>query len=58
VGQLREFPDSGRIVPELQRDEIRELIRAPFRIVYRRGPEIVEILTVFHTAREFPGSLR
>jgi plasmid stabilization system protein ParE len=31
VGQLHEFPDSGRVVPELQRDEIRELIRAPFR---------------------------
>jgi plasmid stabilization system protein ParE len=58
VGQLREFPDSGRVVPELQRDEIRELIRAPFRIVYRRAPELVEILTVFHAAREFPASLR
>ena len=57
VDQLRRFPDSGRVVPELQRPDIRELIRPPFRIVYRRAEGIIEVLTVFHAARELPPSL-
>jgi len=60
VGQLRSFPDSGRIVPELRRPDLRELIHGSYRIVYRvRSPERVEVLTVFHGARllrlELPG---
>lgn len=45
--QLQEFPDLGRIVPELGRTEIRELVRPPYRIVYRRHLDLVEILLVF-----------
>ena len=52
VDQLRTFPESGRAVPE--RPEYRELIRAPYRIVYRRRDDLVEILTVFHATRPFP----
>ena len=33
---------------------LRELIRPPYRIVYERLPDAVEILTVFHAARMFP----
>jgi plasmid stabilization system protein ParE len=43
VGQLAQFPDSGRIVPEQARSEIRELVRPPYRIVYRRRPDLVEV---------------
>jgi len=57
VDQLRQFPDSGRVVPELQRPDIRELIRPPFRIVYRRTDDVIDVLTVFHAARELPPSL-
>lgn len=58
VGQLRDFPDSGRVVPERAQPTLRELIRPPYRVVYRRSAELVEILTVFHSASLFPESIR
>ncbi len=57
AGQLVAFPDSGRIVPERGEVHIREVVRPPYRIIYRRGAELIEILTVHHSARLFPGSL-
>lgn len=52
VDQLSDFPRSGRMVPELQRDQIRELLRGSYRIVYRvADPTLVEIITVVHGAR-------
>jgi toxin ParE1/3/4 len=52
--QLPEFPDLGRIVPELGRNEIRELVRPPYRIVYRRSPDLIEILLVFRSSLPLP----
>lgn len=54
VGQLAPFPDSGRIVPEHGRPELRELVRPPYRIVYRRRLELVEILLVFRSSLPLP----
>jgi plasmid stabilization system protein ParE len=54
VDQLAQFPDSGRMVPEHGRPEIRELVRPPYRIVYRRRPELVEVLLVFRSSRPLP----
>ena len=54
VGQLARFPDSGRMVPEQGRPEIREIIRPPYRIVYRRRPEVVEVLLVFRSSLPLP----
>lgn len=54
VERLRVFHESGRIVPELNTPEVREIIVRPYRIVYRRHPELVEIVTVFHASRLFP----
>jgi len=54
VEQLAQFPDSGRIVPEHGRPEIRELVRPPYRIVYRRLSEVVEILLVFRSSLPLP----
>ncbi len=51
VEQLELFPDSGRIVPELTENSIREIILGNYRIVYRIRYSIVEILTVYHSAR-------
>lgn len=45
------FPDMGRIVPELSRPEIREILVGNYRIVYRRTPAHIEILTVFEGHR-------
>lgn len=53
VGQLQDFPDRGRMVPEIARPEIREVIVAPYRVVYRRDPARVLVLTVRHSRRAF-----
>ena len=54
VERLEAFPQSGRIVPERNTEDIREIIVKPYRIVYRLSPELVEIVTVFRAARLFP----
>jgi plasmid stabilization system protein ParE len=51
VGRLEENPRSGRVVPELGDESVREVIHGNYRIVYRLGQEVVEIATVFHGAR-------
>ena len=53
VERLREFPDSGRMVPERQSPDLREIVSGKFRIVYRRKPALVEIVTVFRGSRDF-----
>lgn len=47
------FPDSGRVVPELGRRDIREIIVSPYRVMYRRTDDLVEIAAVRQEAREF-----
>ncbi len=54
VERLQEFPDSGRMVPERQLPDLREIVSGKYRIVYRRRPGLVEIATVFRGSREFP----
>lgn len=50
---LTTFPDSGRVVPELGRQDIREIIVSPYRVMYRRKVDLVEIAAVRHEEREF-----
>ena len=54
VDRLQAFPDSGRIVPERGDPEIREVIVRPYRVVYRRRANEVEIATVFRASRLLP----
>ena len=50
--QLRQFPFSGRVVPELERDDIRELIYRNYRIVYQViDSDRIQVLTVFHSSK-------
>lgn len=51
VGQLAEFPDSGRIVPEFDTPWLRELVHPPFRIVYRLDHERVRVVCVWRSER-------
>ena len=51
VDRLEGFPLSGRVVPEVGDESLREVIFRNYRIVYRLKPEIIEIVTVFHAAR-------
>ena len=46
--QAQRFPESGRMVPEYERTEIRELIEFPYRVIYRRGPESIEVVAIVH----------
>jgi toxin ParE1/3/4 len=52
VASLSRFPDVGHVVPELQRDDIREIIVSPYRVMYRRSNDIVEIAAIRHCARD------
>jgi len=52
--RLLQFPESGRMVPEFGRPNLRELILRPYRLVYRLQGDVVEVVTVFHAARMFP----
>lgn len=53
--RLKTFPASGRMVPEIGDDNMREIIHRNYRIIYLYIPEDdrVEILTVFHASRQF-----
>jgi plasmid stabilization system protein ParE len=53
VRPLTEFPEMGRVVPEVGRSDIREIMFRGYRIVYRVAPRFVEILTVRHGKRRF-----
>ena len=55
--RLEQFPDSGRMVPERQDPKIREVLRSPYRIVYRRGADDIELLTIHHASRPLPEDL-
>ena len=51
IEALAEHPDMGRIVPEFDQPVLRELIRPPFRIVYRRDPKHVRVVRVWRSER-------
>ncbi len=54
IEQLNEFPESGRIVPETSRNNIRELIYGNYRIVYLIESEQISILTVRYFKQILP----
>ena len=43
VKSLADYPDSGRMVPETQREDIREILVRAYRVMYRRRDDVVEI---------------
>lgn len=55
--RLEAFPLSGRIVPELGRDDVREIIVGDYRIVYRLRDETAPLITVFRSSRLLPTTL-
>jgi plasmid stabilization system protein ParE len=50
-------PMSGRRVPELQRDDVREVFLRSYRIVYRIRGAVVDVLCVFEGHRLLPGEV-
>ena len=51
IERLTNFPNSGKIIPELANPDIREILFGSYRIIYRIKTDLVEILTVYHGAR-------
>ena len=56
VDTLEKFPELGRVVPERNQPNLREIIVKNYRIVYRlrQKEKILEILRVWHGARGEP----
>ena len=52
VDKLTDFPGLGRMVPEADQEVIRELLYHNYRIIYRVGSELIEILAVVHGRRD------
>ncbi len=52
--QIARFPFSGRMVPEFELNEVREVIEEPYRIVYLINSEAgkTEVLAVIYSSRE------
>lgn len=53
---LAAHPAAGRRVPEYEHADIRELVEAPHRIIYRyvEGASDVQVLTVVHARQPLP----
>jgi toxin ParE1/3/4 len=51
--RLLSFPRSGRVVPEVGDENLRELLVGFYRVVYRLQDPSIGIATVFHMSREF-----
>lgn len=47
------FPYSGRIVPEMKNELIREKILTNYRIIYRINNDSIEVVRIMHNARNF-----
>lgn len=54
VDILDTFPLAGRHVPEHSLEDLRELVRPPYRIVYLVVGDGVHIVTVFRSSQLFP----
>jgi addiction module RelE/StbE family toxin len=52
VDQLIDFPESGRMVPEKNTPEIRELIEGNYRVFYKLKKEKITILRIHNAARK------
>lgn len=57
VEKLKENPESGRVLPELKNDKIRELVvHKNYGVIYEINPDIIEILTIRHFRQNFSSS--
>jgi len=48
------MPLAGRVVPELRRDDVREVLVRSYRIVHQVRDDTVVVLTVFEGHRLLP----
>ncbi|MEM1117570.1 MAG: type II toxin-antitoxin system RelE/ParE family toxin [Bacteroidota bacterium] len=55
---LTEHPNLGRVVPEVEVEHVREIIREGYRIVYIASDDWVEVLAVLHGRQDLGRKLR
>jgi len=48
--QIAEYPLSGRVVPEYDFNQIREVIEGSYRIIYHIKSDQIDVLAVIHGA--------
>ena len=51
IESLSDHPEIGRIVPEFENQNIRELVHPPFRIVYTTSESIIFVVRVWRSER-------
>lgn len=49
--RLRQFPQSGRVIPRFETSGVREIIVRPYRIAYRIVSDEIRVQKVSHGAR-------
>lgn len=47
--RLQTFPESGRVVPELNNPQTRDLIFKKYRILYKIGNNVIYIVAIRHS---------
>ncbi len=50
--QIVNFPLAGRIVPEMNIPQIREVVEGPYRMIYYIKPDQIDVLTVIHGSQQ------
>jgi toxin ParE1/3/4 len=58
IEKLKDFPESGRIVPEYNNPEIREIIYKSYRIVYKIVEDAIFVVLVVHGSRDLEALLQ
>ena len=51
VHTLPQYPEMGGVVPEFDAPSLRELIRPPYRVVYRLDADRIAILRIWRSER-------
>jgi addiction module RelE/StbE family toxin len=49
--QIAAFPLSGRVVPEYEIEQVREVIEGSYRIIYHITADQIDVLAVIHTSQ-------
>ena len=51
---IAEFPLSGRVAPEFEVPQIRQVLEGSYRIIYYIKPGQIDVLAVVHAAQGIP----
>ena len=51
LAQVQAFPDSGAPAPEVPQPAVRQVLEWPYRILYRKRGDAIEVLGIIHGRR-------